>query len=69
MIVRDATSPYANLLSALGRLGNSRAFAGFSPETSMVQGRNGEAFSLRIGGFSPKLEGWSIFPTRFNELI
>ena len=66
---RYATSPYVNMLSALGGLGNSRAFAGFSPETLMVQGRNGRAFSLRNGGFSPKLEGWLIFPTRFNALI
>jgi hypothetical protein len=64
-----ATSPYANLLSALGGLGHSRVFAGFSPETLMVQGRNGRAFSLRNGGFSPNLEGWPIFPTRFNTLI
>jgi hypothetical protein len=63
-----ATSPYANMLSALGGLGNSRVFAGFSPETLMVRGRNGRAFSLRIGGFSPKLEGWPIFPTRFKAL-
>ncbi|MFN7306053.1 MAG: hypothetical protein ACK5V0_03875, partial [Alphaproteobacteria bacterium] len=64
-----ATSPYANMLSALNGLGNSRVFAGFSPETLMVRGRNGRAFSLRIGGFSPKLEGWSIFPTRSYALI
>jgi hypothetical protein len=57
------------MLSALGGLGNSRVFAGFLPETLMVRGRNGRAFSLRIGGFSPKLEGWPIFPTRFNALI
>ena len=64
-----ATSPYENTLSALGGLGNSRVFAGFSLETLMVRGRNSRAFSLRIGGFSPKLEGWPIFPTRFNALI
>ena len=64
-----ATSPYANMLSALTGLGNSRVFVGFSPETLMVQERNGRAFSLRFGGFSPKLEGWPIFPTRFNALI
>jgi hypothetical protein len=57
------------MLSALSGLGDSRAFAGFSPETLMVRGRNGRAVSLRIGGFSLKLEGWPIFPTRFNVLI
>ncbi len=67
--VRDATSLSANMLLALGGLGKSRVFAGFSPETLMVRGRNGRAFSLRIGGYSPKLEGGVIFPTRFNALI
>ena len=64
-----STSPSANMLSALGGLGNSRVFAGSSPETLMVQRRNGRAFSLRIEGFSPKLEGRPIFPARFNALI
>ena len=64
-----ATSPYANMLSALAEPGNSRVFAGFSAKTLMVQGRNGQAFSLRIEGFSQKLEGWPIFPTRFIVLI
>jgi hypothetical protein len=52
------------MLSALVGLGNSRGFAGFSPETVMVQGRNGCAFSLRIGAFSPRLEGWPIFSNK-----
>jgi hypothetical protein len=57
------------MLSALRGLGISLVFAGFSPETLMVRGWNSQAFSLRIGGFSPKLEGEPIFPTRFNALI
>ena len=36
-----ATSLSQNMLSALGGLRNSRVFVGFSPETLMVQRRNG----------------------------
>jgi hypothetical protein len=57
------------MLSALGGLGISRVFAGFSPETLMVLKRNIPAVFLQIALFSPKLEGRPIFPTRFKVLI
>ena len=57
------------MLSAQGRPRNSRAFAGFLPETLMEQGRKGLTFPLRIAEFSPKPEGGPIFLTRFNALI
>jgi hypothetical protein len=65
----QATSLPQNVLAALGGLGNFPAFAGFSPESLMVRGLNGWAFSLRSRRFSPKLEGGVIFPKEFDVLM